>query len=237
MTNTFSKFSICTMILATSTSILANGYNLQSTTSYAKQGFIVGVDGGVDALLAPDIQYLSSEKEDGGTHKPWGWGTHVGYDFQITPDLLIGPELGYKNFNQSKHFKMLYIKYDESYKQNALDLLIGTHYYVYQGFNIFGKLGAAYVTSNTIDLTCSYSNNKNNMVTYIQPKHGHAHKIEPEFVLGIGYTFLEHIDTHLAFTYIGGDSHQIKVRYNDNYLSKARIYASGALMLGVSYKF
>jgi hypothetical protein len=197
MTKNFSKISIGAIILAASSAALANGNNLQPTASYANQGFLFGIDAGIGASLTPSTQYSLAN------------GVKFGYDFKVAPDLLVGLESGIKSFNQHN---------THAYGQDAIDLLLTTHYYLYKGFNIFGKAGAAFVISDV----------------YSDKQH---YKIEPEFGLGVGYTFLKNFDAHIALTSTLGtnDSKKNNMDYK-NYLSNSKVYASGAVMLGFSVK-
>jgi hypothetical protein len=218
MTNIFSKISIGVIVLATFGGALANDNNLQTTSSYAKQGFIIGADIGEGITLAPSIIYgpgihgkeVSLPSQSKLLYSS-AYGVHVGYNFKITPDLLIGLESGFKSFNLGNLSEGIY-------RQDAFDLLLTTHCYLYKGFNVFGKAGTAIMMPDIYYYTNEY-------------------KIKPEFVLGVGYTFLNNIDTHVAFISTLGANDSKKRGFYNGDLLKSTVYASRAVMFGVSYTF
>lgn len=197
MTKKFSKISIGAIILAAYSAVLANGSNLQPSTSYAKEGFVIGFYDGIGTTLTANNKYS------------FATGINFGYDFKITSNLLVGLESGLKTVN---------VHNSEAYTQDAFDLLLTTHYYLYKGLNIFGKAGAAYMISDI---------NSDKQL----------YKIEPEFNLGVGYTFRKAIDANISFiSTIGANDSKTKGAYNAGYLSNPKVYASRAFMFGLSIK-
>lgn len=303
MTRNFFKILTGAAICAASTVAFASNDNFNSTTSYAKPGFSVGIDGGYGYLSSPEASYPNGYNgEMSGFPMPlqiyyhytdnaeigdFVWGAHIGYDFKIKPDLLVGFELGYKDLGHSSYgynFEDLshglpgvknnlaagddddttLLNASRNYNQNAVDLLLTTHYYIFKGLNIFGKAGLAYVRSNVVQ---SVSSDEPDIIAFINPIPLEAEsgdntiwRFEPEVSFGVGYTFNQHFDIHAAYTYIGGANDQPIIDNSINsssqrgdaqftvdgissssntamYLPTAKVYSTNMITAGISYTF
>lgn len=262
MTNNLSKIFLGIAVCAASTVAIANGSNFQSTpsSSFAKQGFIIGVDGGYGHLSTPEAAYPNDQTYTDDvtniTYKDtsdsdigdWVWGAHIGYDFKVRPDMLIGLEAGYKDLGSSKISAnssatdedgnlLTSVDFSRKYEQNAVDILLTMHYYIYHGFNIFGKAGIAYVRSEIDQSQSAYISRIDSVtVNDLNTGDNDIWRLEPEASLGIGYTFSCGVDVHAAYTYVGGADDQ---PYTDSYdnLPKAKVYSTNMATLGVSYTF
>lgn len=261
MTKNFYKLLTGVAICAASTVAFANGDNYHSTgKSYAKPGFSVGIDGGYGYMSSPeetypnnytvDEEYKYTSDADVGDYT---WGVHVAYDFKVRPNTLLGFELGYKDLGSNHHQyayedlssaeDQYYFQGSRDYQQNAVDLLLTAHCYLYQGFNVFGKVGAAYVRSDVTQTATSDTDSEFfNIPLSALEGETDIWRLEPEVSLGVGYTFSNHVDVHAAYTYIGGANDQpiVETGITDNnsmYQSEAKVYSTNMLMLGISYIF
>jgi hypothetical protein len=234
--------------------------------SYAKAGFVVGVEGGYGFLNTPNPTYpkdftyqinpdtiygvtipgLRATYEKTNDIGSFMWGVHAGYDFLTGPHSLVGLELGYKDLGQSKYSNELYLHelhaaltgggshptLDISRKidQQALDLLLTYHYFVYQGFNVFAKAGVADVYSTT---------DQDFDVKHVDEIHALEGKesiwrFEPEMQLGAGYMFAQHVNVYAYYDHIGDGSDTGNVV---DHLTQAKVYGSNSLWAGISYTF
>lgn len=263
MKKQFSKILMGTIICAASTVAFASGdsYN-RSTGSFIKDGWSIGIDGGYGYLSSPEAFYPNdfSVATDGTVDTytasaevgDWVWGVHIARDFRISTNMLLGLELGYKdlgdannhiNHERTTNRDNIIHEYNETlnrdYSQNAVDFLLTAHYYLWQGLNIFGKAGVAYVQSDTnqfYDNTFPIEDGG----PIIEPLNGDNDiwRLEPEFSLGVGYMFKCNIDIHAAYTYIGGANDQpIATPENAMFLPKAKVYSTNMVMAGISYTF
>jgi hypothetical protein len=238
-------------VCAVSNVALANGGlgfggDYTPTDSYAKGGFVVGIDGGYGYLNSPDPVYpkdfsilpVSYDQDNSSGH--FVWGAHIGYDFKVLQNFLFGCELGYKDLGESNRSARVvidtdYVNASKDYDQQAIDLLATAHYYPWKGLNFFAKAGVAYVRSS-IDQAVSTSFTINDVPVnlLLEPLNGSfdVWKPVPEFSLGFGYTFENKIDVHVAYTYTGssGDSSTILPE-------ESRVYETSIAMFGISYTF
>ena len=257
----FSKILAFAAISAASTVAYAGGDPYHHNHMMADGGFVFGVDAGYGYLSTPEetypnnYTYNSTYKYSADTDAgDYVWGAHVGYDIRVKPGTVVGMELGYKDLGKTTagytyttsgsttHIFDLSRKYE----QNAVDLLLTTKHFIYKGFNIFGKVGAAYVKSN-IDQHASSDTTADTMVSHVPlaaiEGDNSIWRIEPEMSIGVGYTFYNHLDVHAAYTYIGGANDQPIVDVSNSstntsvYYPKARVYSTNMLMVGISYTF
>lgn len=256
----FSKILLGAAVCAASTVAFASGDSYgRGTEPFIKGGWSIGIDGGYGYISSPeanypndyhfDDAYIYSSFADVGD---WVWGAHIARDFKVSTNLLMGMELGYKYLGSNDHGysyqsteddDFFFFEGSRSYQQNAVDFLLTAHYYLCHGLNIFGKAGVAYVNSDVsqhahsdtdaeqVDIALSALEGDNDIW-----------RLEPEFSLGVGYTFKNHIDIHAAYTYIGGANDQPIVNYspfeNDSmFQAKAKVYSTNMVMAGISYTF
>jgi len=260
MTN-FHKFLISTFAtFAISASALANGYIPTSTPSYAQPGFIIGVDTGYGYVHSPESVYPSDSTftldnasiNYGSTNDigHWVWGAHVGYDFSVLSNFLFGCELGYKDLGRSNNGFALNISDSEEeigsgslsrgYHQSAVDFLFTAHYYPIEGLNFFGKIGAAYVRSSdsqqldTSDISIDDENTTpiRTIIRSLGSGHHTIWRLEPEFSLGVGYTFSSNIDVYVAYNHTCGSSQDTTLLP-----TQAIVYPTNSISGGISYKF
>jgi len=255
MTKSFSKFLTGIAVCSFSVMAFANS----NPTSFAKDGFSVGIDGGYGYLSSPEEPYPNNYTNENDVYSSdteigdYVWGLHIGYDFKISPNTLFGFELGYKDLGRSLNnfsykaqgHDYYWSMFSRENHQNAIDFLLTAHYFIYKGLNIFGKAGAAYVRShvnqnvssdtiifvplNAIPLDALTGDNS-------------IWRLEPEMSIGVGYTFSNHFDIHTAYTHIGGAKDQPVIVHSSEennavYLPTAKVYSSNMIMLGISYTF
>jgi opacity protein-like surface antigen len=284
-------------------------------------GWIIGLDGGyseinsMDSDLLPNFRPYSftafndhlafhpnySQDHDMGDFM---WGLHLGRDFNITDNFLLGFEVGYKDFGKNtydesfnpvvdyenhRHFEgdlvdQSITHYDIDYdrdnqyrghqnwnvkvEQQAVDFLLTAKYYVWQGLNLNAKGGLAYVHSKTTsDFGIGYGYDEHATVSGSYTDEEGTHQInsvlddehvadktiatnnwdqdqwrlEPEFALGLGYSFTPNIDATVWYDYIHGtDGNEQNNVSGENFgiqNESAHSYSINSVLLSLSYKF
>lgn len=182
--------------------------------SYAKAGPIIGVDLG---YLHHSI-YAGQDDADNIHGRDTYFGSlsmngYVGYNFQFNNYLLLGTEVGLQFLGANSYTTDEQEYNEQSLSQGAADILFTSHFYVYKGWNFFGKLGAALVFQDSENII--YKDNSE--ITMF--------RIRPEYALGLGYTFCKKTDIHFTYEHIGSES------------DADDIAATDALLFGVSYTF
>lgn len=229
---------------------------------YIATGFILGIDAGSGTMHKPGKIPGIINAFDGMIYQSYSndycddfvYGIHAGYGYAISAKTIIGLELGYKNFAKSFTEGEYHLWTDGSllsnlrrdYKQQGFDLLLTGHQYLYKGFNIFGKIGIAYIGGN-IDQSLSSLRPDEliNMGIPITTLNGSSSiwKFEPEFSIGIGYTFWKHFDVHLAYAYVGGVDQKVIESAPESLIDlikfqpQPKVYSSSMVNIGVSYSF
>lgn len=254
MKNVFLNFLIGFVAITSSTMTIANDFAapsipLQPTANlYAKSGFFIGVNFGYGSLGIPSISYpskLYDDARDNSDDSTFG-ELSVGYNFKVTPNALIGIELSTKVLDKFSDYSFngyqsswLFGRYEYSYKrrskQNTIDLLLTTHYYLDRGLNIFAKIGVAYEEAENTKINYVFDDHYGNNGTYTAPTFSTT-GIKPELSFGIGYTFFGHLDTHIAYTFIGGSNESNAILSYDQ-LKGAKIYSANMVLFGISYTF
>jgi hypothetical protein len=199
--------------------------------SYAVGGTVVGVDVGwgwsngyfSNMDFTGGIGFNNRNEYNGAPDA----GAYIGYKFHPTTNLLLGVELGYKFVGYSSaDLKTGNEEIDRTLTvyQNVIDLLFTAHYYVYKGWNLFGKIGVAGTlqtdpaVNDLVDITTGTISNADAVTNF---------RLLPEYSVGMGYTWNQKLDLHLTYNHIGsgelGDS--------DMFLT------TQSIMLGLSYTF
>lgn len=170
-------------------------------------------------------------------------GGYVGRDFAVLERLLMGLEVGYKYLGQSKYRTLAFDSFSNDFidtnikvNQQAVDFLLTGKVYIWNGLNLIGKVGPAYVRSKT---------EQNSSFSFTGTAGGLATKtaiwrIKPEVDLGVGYTFGNHIGINLMYTYIGGVDTNVTGLYrffNSGPDRTPAVYEYNALTVGISYMF
>lgn len=192
------KRSTLTLVIA-STSLLATSAFAYTYNPAGKNNFYVSGDVGYSVIETPNKNLLDSsdvseitafgatvsQSHDKGYV---GAGGNVGYQFAVTPNVLLGTEFGYNYNGRSKYT----VKVSEDSVGSASatttvsswDLhLLGTGTYLFNnGFNIFAKAGGARVqqtAKGTVDISDFGSETDSDTVT----------QYKPMVAAGIGYQF------------------------------------------------
>lgn len=170
-------------------------------------------------------------------------GGYLGYNFKVLDALLMGVETGYEYLGQS-HYKSLardlissnFFNNDIKVNQQAINLLLTSRFYVWQGFSFIGKAGAAVVRSET------NSKSNFNLPPFIGglPTDAVIWRIRPEFSLGLGYPIANQMDLNLVYTHIGGVDTNVTGLFR--YYSATpdilpAVFEYNGLTLGLSYSF
>jgi hypothetical protein len=206
----------------------ASGDNFMAKpVSYAAAGTEIGIDvgwGWSNAYITDDT-YKGAYNGRNNYYGMVDGGAHVGYNFHPTTNLLMGVELGYKftgySSGSGSYFVNDYAKvdFDQTVYQNIVDLLFTTHYYVYKGWNLFGKIGVAGTFQTDPFSDAVTTGTADDSVTNF--------RLLPEYQVGIGYTWNQKLDLHLSYDHIGSDN----LDDFDQFLT------TNSIMLGLSYTF
>ncbi|MES2141972.1 MAG: outer membrane beta-barrel protein [Pseudomonadota bacterium] len=122
----------------------------------------------------------------------------VGYQFNQNLAL----ELGYLQLKNGKYFEEAYAfpTGTEKLKQNAIDIAAKGILPLSDRFNIYGKLGIAYLTSNItfkdVDSDSKASGNNNQIYNIAK------HKWAPEAAVGVSYDITQNVSVDTSWTHI-----------------------------------
>lgn len=241
--------------LLTNSVFAKNKVHVLHQSTFTTPGWVFGADIGWGYLDTPEDNLILSDKDYNNfknltqSHdiEDIVWGVHCGRTFDITPNILLGLEVGYKDLGKSKYKSTGKCDNDDfnfsrEVDQQAIDALLTGNYFVWQGLNLFSKVGMAYVGSTTRQMFDTSALSPENLTYYNTKKS--IWRLRPEVILGIGYMF-NNIDFHVFYDHIFGVS-EIKWGENggDYWLGnnwpippKPRIYSTNLVMGGISYVF
>ena len=218
------------------------------------------------------------------------WGLNLGYNFKISSNGMLGFEIGYKDLGKSSYNSEIQNTDQSKYRtpvgtsgsdvydserstlsgfiqrnidQQAIDLLLTGRYFLGQNLNILGKVGVAYVRSETKQSATATTINHDYFydsvdMTYTWSDYNLVHtdnydhtiwRFRPEIALGVSYIFNKHLDLHVVWSHIFGFDSTVDTGeannyyyyyYGEEYLPRyptAYIYSSNSVVLGVSWVF
>jgi hypothetical protein len=264
----FLIFGLSLACLLTS-SVFANGmaYTHQPA-SYATPGWVVGLDAGWGYLATPEgdlywsawtpskSKFAIHDLDQSHNIGDFVWGIHGGRTFDVTPSMLLGAEVGYKDLGRSS-YKSTGVDvnaegwYDfetqRKFSQQAFDALLTGNYFVWQGLNLFAKAGVAIVGAK---MEQKYWENEGGIEPLL-PAFNDKKTIwrpRPEVILGIGYLFSNHVDVHVLYDHIvatdggqmfWGDGHPGEDYnvYSSEIPPRPRVFSADLVMGGISYTF
>ena len=129
-----------------------------------------------------------------------GLAGRLAIGYQVNQNLAL--ELGYLQLIKAKYFEKAdaFSTGTEKLKQNAIDIAAKGILPLSDRFNVYGKLGVAYLTSdisfkNTGSHT-SNSENKNNDYNIAK------HKWAPEAAVGVSYDITQNVSVDTSWTHI-----------------------------------
>ena len=180
------------------------------------EGGIGGAEGRV--FINRDLLDYTSRLPDETTVSP-SFALRLGYERGLAHNWLWAIEAGYFYHGNTK--KTIQNSASTlSIKQNGGDLLAVIKKQFDNGFNIYGKAGAAFVHQN-LDL--------HGLIA--APVLGvTSHEIRPEIIAGAGYKISENLETNLSYSHIF--AHDIQVSSNNT-----QVMSSSSLNLGLRYNF
>lgn len=258
---------IAGLLISGSSVAYADGNLDSQTTSYAKGGFSIGIDGGWGNLAGPEQMYPTSYYGDGIILEPfqaipahikytndtdvgdWVYGAHIGYDFVVNSKTLLGFELGYKNLGKTSNLLTLdledmryplHVLDADAYKdtnQYAIDFLLTGHYFIWQGLNIFGKAGVALVNTDTDQQISVLRWSETGEFT---------HDVELPATSGSEFRLQPEGSIGIGYMFLCGADIHVSYDYimgsNGNngltdILSQNKPYTSSSVLAGVSYTF
>ncbi|KPJ67377.1 MAG: hypothetical protein AMJ43_03700 [Coxiella sp. DG_40] len=237
-------------------SVFANGkaHILYQPASNVVSGWVIGADVGwgyldtpKDNLAFADVYTEFKNLSQSHDLDDLVWGVHGGRTFDITPSILLGFEAGYKDLGKSKYkstgkWDDVDFTFSRKVDQQAVDVLLTSNYFVWQGLNLFAKAGIAYVGSTTRQTFDTISLPPETLAYYNTKKS--IWRFRPEVILGMGYMF-NNIDFHVLYDHILGVS---EIKWGDwggDYWEgsyppvspRPRIYGTNLVMGGISYVF
>lgn len=232
MKMTRSLLAAITLSSITALSFAAAAPSLSSTD--ARNSMHIGLDLGYAGIQSPATEvYTQNAITNGSASYKIGhlaYGANLGYDFALAPSWLLGPELGYYNFGYSQYKGTQGGVFNDNTKirSSAADALARLTWMSQSGFNVFGKVGAAYVFQKA-DSVVGFSNTaaSNSRST---------HTVAPEGDLGMGYQFANGLNLSVDYQHIFGHSES-----NDHFITSSyrahNVYSTNALLGEVSYRF
>ena len=169
-------------------------------------------------------------------------GGYLGRDFTFSERILLGLEVGYKYLGKSKYQAFTidarnnFISSNIEVNQQAVDFLLTGKVYIWQRLNLIGKVGAAYVCSET------KQNSSFNVARFTGGLITDATiwRIKPELGVGVGYTWDTNIGLNIMYTHIGGADTNVTGLYrffNSGPDRTPAVYQYNALTAGISYTF
>jgi hypothetical protein len=185
----------------------------------------------------------------------FSWGVNTGYDFQVGQNSSIGVEFGYKNLGDAdyaidgdweKGHKIGaktwdYFDLSREINQQAIDLLVTYHYYIYKGFNVFAKAGVADVYSMTTQhMEYASETSPDHIINgnfYALPNFSGSESIwrfKPEVQIGAGYLFDNHVSFSVAFDHIGDGSRKAVPM---SPVLTPQVYGYNAIWANLAYNF
>jgi len=126
---------------------------------------------------------LDLDAETNTKKNTFSGGVSIGYDFAITEEISIAPELGYKYIGETK-----YSIADQSFKvcPHTFDILGVVTYSLNEDFDIFAKAGIAVISTEDI-----------------RPGQDRTEAVaRPEVAAGLGYNIDENIQLTVAVAHI-----------------------------------
>ncbi len=160
---------------------------------------------------------------DGITNTNQGYtgGVAVGYDYALNQTFLVGAEAGYTYFGKTKYDLPADLgSFNTEY--NAIQLFLTGIYLNQNGFNLFGKVGAAYMTENISGSGYStgftYANGDNSLQEW-----------QPAVAVGAGYMLIQNLNLALQYEHVFGA--------DNPYGNTTRPQAQNAITLNLIYKF
>lgn len=189
------------------------------------------------------------------------WGAYAAYDFLFHERVFPGVAIGYQSLGKSTGFANsrapitlasggsgVITAYQYQQEQQAIDFLLTGRVYIsekYKGLHFLGKAGAAFVKASdrvSFSGTSQTFAGTAGLVTSSKRTQSSSNiwRIEPEFDLGLGYSFSRHLSAHILYTYIGGTdgntSTAASAPVGDN-IPWQGVFAYNAVAAGLSYSF
>lgn len=214
----------------TAVSVAMAGGPDQINVPASKGGLYLGVGIGAGALDAPsDIVSAPMATALGITNQNqadnWGFAgrLNAGYLVDVSSKLLVGGEVGYTYLPKTKYtFDSPAATNNQlKYTDYAIDMLGVAKYMLDRGFNVFGKLGAAYVNQEA-KLNWNGASDKDT-----------TSKVLPEVAVGAGFDITPVLGVEATYAHIfgNGELSQISIDGANN-----DVPSIDTVMVGISYK-
>lgn len=194
------KLAILASASMIATSALAGGVDTVIVAPKPTNIVYIGGDLGYAVLATPDKNIADPSLKlgiTGASHSTGNFagGANVGVKHAFTPNVLAGAEFGWDYNGFSKYTETFGEAGTATAEVHSWDLnLLGTGTYLFNnGFNLFGKAGAASVRQT---LTAKAPGYENNDVT-------HTTKVLPMVALGAGYQY-KLLNFYVQYSHIFG---------------------------------
>lgn len=244
----------CLLAITVCASITSHAGTMGGQTNPAHSGgWVLGADIGYgylntqeEDILAPapiTIPASTETQEQSHSIGSLVGGGYLGYNFEVLSSLLMGTEVGYKYLGQSRYRSFVrdvisnsFFNNDIKINQQTIDLLLTGRFYVWQELSFIGKVGAAYVRSET------NSKSNFNLPPFVGglPTDAVIWRIKPEFSVGVGYPVANNTNLNLTYTHIGGVDSNVTGLFRYYSATPDRlpaVFEYNGITLGLSYTF
>lgn len=213
-------------ILIVTSAVAASLALLSAYAAPAQSGVFVSADLGVGYISTPSSNGPSTNiASQSVKNYDLAWGLAAGYNHAVNQNFLLGAELGYNDEGQGTYDQTFTDGTSANGTINPTDwnLLVDATYLANNGFNVFGKLGVAYISQDT-DVDASDSGrtiSAEKDVTLVAPK----------LVVGAGYYFNTHLNAFLSY------AHTFANATSTYPIDVSKVYSSNVFAAGLSYTF
>lgn len=171
------------------------------TANAATNGiYVLGQAGYANTHMKDKIVTPLSSKGSGFSIPNTGFAGRLAIGYQFNPNIAV--ELGYLQLQKQKGtFKLAptswYVPGTETLQQNAIDLVAKGILPISDKFNVYGKVGVAYLTSMITSHFEGQGKRNTNAAFNIA-----KHKLAPEVGLGVTYNVTNNIFVDTSWTHI-----------------------------------
>jgi|GEM_PF-1302174 hypothetical protein len=197
----------------------------------SKQGFVTGIEGGYAWIQTPSKNLYSLSDFTNGSNSyrtgEFSYGVHLGYDFALTPHVLLGPELGYydNGYSQYKGSQPGFANKTEV-TSSDFEAVAKLTYMWYNGWNIFGKGGVARVDQKFDSVQAFGTTVASNGKT--------LNKYKGIAAAGFGYEFANGFSFSLVYRHIFASSSS---NFQTNANRAKKVYGVNAVMADAAYRY
>lgn len=212
------KLKMLKRITLIAASVAALSLSAHAFAASAQSGVYVNANGGWSFAKDTSEGTIQNGQK---TNKNYVLGANIGYDYMMNQNVLVGIEGGYTSFGKTNYTNAGTNDLSFSEKNTAYQILATSTYVMTNGWNFFGKLGAAHEKTDITDATLDGTSISTN---------GDVNKWEPAAAVGAGYMFNQNVNVVAQWEHIFGQSW-------DTQAKPTKPMTQDALTLGLTYKF